>query len=109
MMKYFKAVDVIFPKKYVANVNVLFDGGLHSFSIAELDWEGGKCFGMRWNVARNEWDREDKQKGRSICLGVPTSHGKPVWFILPAVSVNYINQINEDEKKRLKEEGLQDE
>lgn len=109
MMRYVKAADVVSPRDFVRNVNVIFDGGLHSFSIAELEWEGEECFGMRWNVARNEWDRKDKQNGSSICLGMPTSHGIPVWFILPTVSVNYINQIIEDERKRLKEEGLLDE
>lgn len=106
MMHYVKAADVISPQQYVTNVKVIFDGGLHSFSVAEIEWEGGNCIGIRWNVARNEWVREDKKNGDCACLGMPTSHGKPVWFILPSVSVKYLHQMIEDEKKRLKEEGL---
>lgn len=109
MMSYVKAADVISPQKYVRSVKVIFDGGLHSFSIAEIEWDGGICIGMRWNVARNEWERDDKKNGNCICLGMPTSHGKPVWFILPSVSINYLYQMIDDEKKRLKEEGLSDE
>jgi len=104
MMKYIKPNRVVSPRDYVKNVHVIFDGGIDSFSIAELEWEGGKSLGMRWNVARREWDDPQKING-SIefeCKGMPTSRSYPVWFILPEIIANHIPQIIEDEKLRIK-------
>lgn len=103
MMNYTLPFSVISPKDCVNNVNVLFDGGIDSFSVAEMDWEGEHVYGIRWNVARREWDDADKVNGVKTCLGMPTSRGYSVWFVLPDVFISYINQIIDDEKKRLKQ------
>lgn len=102
MMNYIKPNKVVSPRDFIKNVNVLFDGGINSFSIAELEWEGGKSYGMRWNVARREWDDPEKLNGNKICMGMPTSRAYPVWFILPNATTNYIQEIIEEEKKQLK-------
>lgn len=102
MMKYIKPSGVISPMDCVSNVKVLFDGGIDSFSIAEMEWEGTPVHGIRWNVARREWDDVDKVNGIKTCLGMPTSRGYSVWFVLPDVFIPYVNQIIADEKERLK-------
>lgn len=82
-MKYYKPENVISPQDYVDNVRVIYDGGEGSFSLAKLDWEENECFAIRWNVARREWDDDNKANDKAICVGMPSSHGYPVWFILP--------------------------
>lgn len=82
-MKYFAPKKVIGPKDFVTNVKVLYDGGPNSVSVAQLDWEGNTCIAMRWNIARREWDDKDKKNNKKTCVGMPSSHGFPVWFILP--------------------------
>jgi hypothetical protein len=82
-MKYALPNTVTSPQDYITNIQVIYDGGVESFSIAKLDWEGRPCIAMRWNVARREWDDPDKQSGKTVCVGMPSSHGYPVWFVLP--------------------------
>ena len=82
-MKYFPPIKVISPTEYVSNVKVLYDGGDDSVSVASLEWEGNPCIAMRWNIARREWDDSEKIKNKKTCVGMPSSHGYPVWFILP--------------------------
>lgn len=83
-MKYYDPNSVQSPKDYIENVTVLFDGGPESFSIAFLEWEGGEAYAIRWNIARREWDDTDKIRETKICVGMPSSHGYPVWFVLPS-------------------------
>ena len=104
-MIYFKPNQVTSPQKFMKIVRVIFDGGLYSFSIAELEWEGSKVYGMRWNVSRKEWDDSDKISGKKICLGMPVSRARPVWFVIPNVTAKYFEQIISDELERLKSEG----
>ena len=101
MMRYIKPDRVISPRDFIRDVHVIFDGGIYSFSIAELEWEGGKTYGMRWNVARREHDNPEKQNGNIECMGMPTSRAYPVWFILPEIIGNHIHEIIEDEEKRI--------
>jgi hypothetical protein len=82
-MKYAAPDTVLSPRDYVSNVEVLFDGGEESFSVARLDWEGASRIAIRWNVARREWEDTEKEAERKVCVGVPSSHGHPVWFVLP--------------------------
>ena len=82
-MNYYPPKTVIGPKYFLKNVNVIYDGGPNSVSVAELDWEGNHCLAMRWNIARREWDETDKQNNKKICVGMPSSHGFPVWFLIP--------------------------
>ncbi len=82
-MKYTPPSTVTSPQDYISNIRVIFDGGVDSFSVAKLDWEGEPRIAMRWNVARREWDDPEKQSGKKVCVGMPSSHGYPVWFVLP--------------------------
>ena len=92
-MKYAPPSTVTSPQDYISNINVLFDGGDDSFSVAKLDWEGKPCIAMRWNVARRERDDPDKISGAKVCVGMPSSHGFPVWFVLPDEIVNKDSEI----------------
>ena len=82
-MKYFDPKDVTSPADFINEVNVIYDGGDDSFSLAKVNWEGNDCIAIRWNVARREYDDAEKQNGNKQCVGMPSSHGYPVWFILP--------------------------
>jgi len=82
-MNYTPPSSVNSPKDCVSNVQVVYDGGDKSVSVAKLDWDGEPCIAMRWNVARREWDDPEKKSGKRMAVGMPTSHGYPVWLILP--------------------------
>ncbi len=99
-MIYVNPLNVVSPRDCVSNVNVIFDGGEESFSIAEMDWEGTKAVGIRWNVASRECDDSEKLEGKKECKGMPVSRTYPVWFILPDVAWPYIAQIIADEEAR---------
>lgn len=87
-MNYTSPGTITSPRDYISNIRVIFDGGEASFSLAKLDWEGKPCFAMRWNVARREWDDIEKSSGKKVCVGMPSSHGYPVWFVLPDTFIN---------------------
>lgn len=104
-LRYHDPKTVISPKDYVKNVRVIFDGGTDasSFSIAKIEWDGNDCFAMRWNVARRELDDPDKKSGKKICMGLPTSHGKPVWFVIPIIDLlNPNSEVHKQIRKFLK-------
>lgn len=82
-MKYYKPLQVVSPKEYLKVIKIICDYGEKSYSIAELDWDGKICYGIRWNIARNEWNDEEKKNENKKCIGMPSSRGYPVWFILP--------------------------
>lgn len=105
-MVYIDPADVNAPQDYIVGKKVIFDGGLHSFSIAEVNWEGGKGYGMRWNVSRREWDRSDKISGQNPCYGMPFSTRTPVWFIIPHITIQEINRMIEQEEERLAKEDF---
>lgn len=103
MIHYVNPANVVSPRDCISNLKVIFDGGVDSFSVAEMDWDGSKVLGIRWNVALREWDRQDKLSGLVICLGMPTSRAYPVWFILPDIFTTHISQIIKEEQIRIKE------
>lgn len=101
-MIYYNPIEVTSPRDFVENVELIYDGGAGDekgetgFSIVKLDWEGTPCHGMRWNVARREWDDADKVAETKICSGIPVSRGYPVWFIIPEQLVEtIISKVNE--------------
>lgn len=88
--------QAIYPKKYIRDVQVLYDGSRnpnHEFSIAKLTLhDGGTAYGVRHD--RNEWNENTEE------LGYPTVRGgRPSWFIMPKID-DLI-----DELVRLKKEG----
>jgi hypothetical protein len=82
-VRYTLPQNVVSPQDFVRNVRVIHDGGEESFSLALLEWESGTCIGIRWNIARREWEDPTKVREERECVGMPTSRGYPVWFILP--------------------------
>lgn len=87
------------PRDFIRSVNVLFDGGAGGISIAELDWNGNKVLGIRYNIAAREWTDPEKEAGNKISVGMPFSSAHPVWFVLPEA----LQDVNSDEFKVLKE------
>src|ERR1035438_7082165 len=71
---YIDPQTVISPKNKVSRVKVLFDRGPvdHSWSIAQVTYDGNDRIGIRWNG-----DSKESKKG------VPLANAHPVWFILP--------------------------
>ena len=82
-MTYTAPQNVTSPRDTISNVEVLFDGGEESVSIARITWNDRVAIGMRWNISFREWDDEAKISEQNICLGMPVSRGYPTWFILP--------------------------
>jgi len=67
-MEIIKPENVLSPRDLTQNnVEVIYDGGEGSYSLALVDGSTG----IRWNGS------EDKPKGN------PTSRGYATWFILP--------------------------
>ena len=81
-MNYRKPENVLSPKDAIQQVEVIYDGGEDSISVAKIKWNDNEVTGLRWNVSMREWDNIEKIKGKE-CLGMPTSTGHPVWFIIP--------------------------
>jgi hypothetical protein len=81
-MKYRNPKNVLSPRDAIKDVQVIFDGGEDSISVAKVKWYDDYKLGIRWNVALREWDNNEKKDGKE-CLGMPTSTGHPVWFIIP--------------------------
>lgn len=92
-MRYYNPSEVTSPRDHVSNVRVLFDGGVRSVSIAEIEWDGDDVFVMRWNVNNREWNDTEKLKDKKICVGMPSSRGYPVWFVIPAAQRRDIDDI----------------
>jgi hypothetical protein len=65
--------SVLSPKGRVKSVDVVFDKGPvpRSWSVAEIDWDGDKAVGIRYNG-----DSESSK-------GLPQARGNPAWFIVP--------------------------
>jgi hypothetical protein len=83
MSIYYDPSTVTNPRKFIKHVAVLYDGKENGFSLAIIDWEGTEHVGIRWNVAAKEQTDPEKQAGKTICAGSPSSQGIPSWFILP--------------------------
>jgi hypothetical protein len=68
------------PKGRVENLKVIYNSGEktgaeHSWSLAEMKWDGTPAMGLRWN-------------GPGI--GTPHSRGIPTWFIVPEEVANIV-------------------
>ncbi len=88
-MNYYHPLEVISPKDHVKVIDVIYDGKDgkgnegNAFSLARLTWDGDDCIGVRWNISMNEFKDEKKKNGDVKCIGVPSSRGLPIWFIMP--------------------------
>ena len=68
---------VISPKKHLKLVKVIHDGTVQKtgFSIAEIEWDGNPCYGVRWDDSPTP-------------IGYPRGkYGHPQWFVLNSVNM----------------------
>lgn len=70
-MAYIDPKTVFTPRKHIKSVDVLYDGGEDSWSIALLEYDNKERIGIRWNG------------GSELPVGNPQSRGKPTWFAVP--------------------------
>lgn len=73
-MAYTKPEKVNSPQNRLSSVNVIYDGGEGSYSVANIEWDGQKAVGIRWNGGN---------EGPFPGEGNPQSRGYPTWFVLP--------------------------
>lgn len=71
---------VLSPRGSVKNLEILYDGGAGSFSLASMEWEGRSAHGFRWNGCIDK-------KTNKVTKGSPISTGYPIWMILPTEMV----------------------
>lgn len=96
-MKYKDPNKILSPQDAVENLQVIYDGGDSSVSIAKIKWyeKEKKVTGIRWNIGMREQNDIDKKNGKE-CVGFPSSRGYPTWFILPD---DFLNKKSELWKK----------
>ncbi len=71
-MAYIDPQTVLSPRNRVGSVQVIYNGGPGSWSVARIDYDGEERLGFRWNGSKDEPG-----------IGTPQSRGKPTWEILP--------------------------
>jgi hypothetical protein len=72
-MAYIEPHNVLSPRSVVGAVDVIYNGGPGSWSVARLEYAGVQDrIGIRWNGS-------DKETG----IGNPQSRGMPTWFVVP--------------------------
>lgn len=83
---YYKPETCTHPQR-IAKVEVIEENLLSadkSYTIARLIYESGEvAFGIRWNIAYDQYENEDCRLGKKVCLGFPYSRNYPTWFVLP--------------------------
>ena len=62
--------EVVYPRKNLKDVKVLYIDETDDFSIASVLWKEDRRIAIRWNGSGNN-------------LGYPQSRGRATWFILP--------------------------
>lgn len=62
--------EVVYPRKNLKDVKVLYIDETDDFSIASVLWKEDRRIAIRWN-------------GSGYNLGYPQSRGRATWFILP--------------------------
>jgi len=79
-ISYIDPKTVLSPRDSVKNLEILYDGGSGSFSLARMEWEGRDAHGFRWNGYTD-------RKTNKVNKGSPISTGYPIWMILPTEMV----------------------
>ncbi len=69
-MAFVSPSTVLSPRNRVSHVEVIYDGGPDSWSVASLQWDGEDVVGIRWNGSDGSG------------VGSPQSRGLPTWFIV---------------------------
>src|ERR1017187_4668742 len=52
LMEYIKPETVLSPRGAIEDLEVVYDGGEHSWSLAKMKWDGEPVVAMRWNGGR---------------------------------------------------------
>jgi len=74
LMSYILPHTVLTPKGSIKDLEILFDGGENSWSLAKMKWDNHPVIAMRWNGG----------SGNGIpSIGNPQSRGYPTWFVVP--------------------------
>lgn len=100
-MNYFEPNEVLSPKDYVTFVEEIHHENEEDYSLAKITWEGDLKIAIRWNVAAREYNDPEKKTGGKKCVGMPSSHGYPVWFILPEEFLKEIMDKNSSVSKQI--------
>ena len=82
-MRYRNPHQVTSPRDFLEVIEIIHDGGDKGASIARINWEGNPAIGVRWNIARSEYEDESKKFGQRECNGMPSCYGHPQWFVMP--------------------------
>ncbi len=104
-MKYVQPQNVTSPLDYLSNVRVIHNGGAYGVSVAKLNWDGGECYGLRWNTSMREREDPDKKSNKKTCVGMPTSRGLPVWFIMPDELLDCDSELWDEIRKAIETQG----
>lgn len=80
-MAYVKPETVLTPRNRIHSVQVIYNGGQRSWSLALVDFDEEERIGFRWNGAEDEPG-----------IGNPQSRGKPTWAILPPELADVVRQ-----------------
>jgi len=76
---------VLSPKNRVRSVDVLYNDGPGSWSVARLEYDGmPDRIGIRWNGSEDEPG-----------IGNPQSRGKPTWFVVPDELSSLVREVAE--------------
>ena len=72
-MSYINPQTVMSPRNRVGSVDILYDDGPGSWSVARLEYDNvPDRIGIRWNGSEEE-----------AGIGNPQSRGRPTWFVVP--------------------------
>lgn len=97
-MPYTDPKTVKSPMGRMEDLNVIYDGGAGSWSLATMTWDKQKDnIGLRWNGS--------DVPGDPFPAGNPTSHGYPTWFILPSPLAEIAITLAEQECLPKKDDG----
>ena len=94
-MEYIKPETVLSPRGAIEDLEVVYDGGEHNWSLAKMKWYGEPVVAMRWNGGREKRIPPSEVPG----VGTPSSRGYPTWFILPQEVADMIETSRQFQKK----------
>ena len=73
-MSYVDPNTVLSPKGSIKDLEVIYNGGENSWSLARMKWDDSPVIAMRWNGGSSN---------RRPSIGNPSSRGYPTWFVVP--------------------------
>lgn len=84
-MAYIDPHTVLSPRRLIGAVDVLYNDGPGSWSVARLEYDHvADRIGIRWN------GNEDESG-----IGNPQSRGKPTWFLVPHELAPFVREMAE--------------